>query len=299
MKAYKRMKGTKDVLRHAPNLIPSRSGQHLDQTVWYLECMQNNVHSSDWILIADTDEFLIPDYEAMEPSKQLGEFLGAQEEHIGDIVLDRIEMIKPQADKSADSNIELYQSEFTCAHSGRSMFKSVAEGRHHVKTLYRSHAVARFNQHRHIEMFPLPPATASKQGLNQGHLWQSFDQASYTDGVWPKLVHYRVSGLARPRASVTDPSIGRPGDRVWTRAIFLRQWRISHDIGCIFKTFDETFLPWWMASPIHTRQDEVRRTFTADSTEGSSQCAVRGRSHSALCMWVNDHVPSTSFCSRS
>lgn len=90
------------VLRHAPNLAdhkyreePDGYDHYADQDVWYEECILNNVYSSDYILILDTDELFMVDWRKPEPLKQFQRFMRSMSPDKGTIEFDRIEMARP------------------------------------------------------------------------------------------------------------------------------------------------------------------------------------------------------------
>lgn len=109
---------THDVIRTAPILklkpedpLDNPFDHYSDQDVWYMECMYNNVYSSDWVFVIDTDEFLMPDFRTEKPMNQLRDFLRQQEGHIGEVIVDRMEMIH-SADKGLNYELDLQQATF-------------------------------------------------------------------------------------------------------------------------------------------------------------------------------------------
>ena len=118
LEAMKAHWNTHDIIRYAPTLklkpgdpLDNPYDHYTDQDVWYMECMYNNVYSSDWVFVIDTDEFLIPDFRVEKPMDQLRDFLRRQGEHIGEVIIDRMEMIHSSG-KGDNYELDLQQATF-------------------------------------------------------------------------------------------------------------------------------------------------------------------------------------------
>ena len=84
------------------------------------------------------------------------------------------------------------------------MFRNIKRDGHEAKTLYRSHAVAAFNQHRQRKMYPLPEELSKKYKKGKNQRWWFHEQRTHVKDVWPKLLHYRVSCAELSRRTVAD-----------------------------------------------------------------------------------------------
>ena len=60
-----------------------------------MSCILNNIQSSDYILVLDTDEFLMPDFHSENPLDQVRDWFRALPKHIGTFEFDRVEMVRP------------------------------------------------------------------------------------------------------------------------------------------------------------------------------------------------------------
>lgn len=98
---YQEKQGGKDTFLLVPSLLEStgRSMQmweiYGDQDAWYMDCIMRNAFSSDFILIIDSDEFIMPDFKLDRPFDQFKDFMRGMGKDVGTIEIDRIAMARP------------------------------------------------------------------------------------------------------------------------------------------------------------------------------------------------------------
>lgn len=191
---YKEKQDSKDTFKQVPSLIEYPGYEmhaweiYADQDAWYMDCMLRNAFSSDFILVIDTDEFVMPDFRIDKPFDQFKEFMRGLGRDKGTIEFDRIAMARPSEKGEPDFYGELLQSQYDCYH--RNDMKT-------IKTMYRAHSVLGVHQHSQRKMYPMPPDVAAeiqpKPKSNERYGWHL--QHSYEEDVWPKLFHYRWWGI--------------------------------------------------------------------------------------------------------
>lgn len=76
-----------------------------------MSCIMNNVHSSDYILVHDTDEFFMPDFRIDQPLDQLKTFFRDVPRFKGFFEFDRVEMVRSFTEGSPPED-QLLQSSF-------------------------------------------------------------------------------------------------------------------------------------------------------------------------------------------
>jgi hypothetical protein len=115
---YKEQQGSKDTFMHVPSLVEYPGYKmkdweiYADQDAWYMDCILRNAFSSDFILVIDTDEFIMPDFNLDKPFDQFKDFMRGLGKDKGTIEFDRIPMARPAERGEPDFYEELFQSQF-------------------------------------------------------------------------------------------------------------------------------------------------------------------------------------------
>jgi hypothetical protein len=115
---YTEKRGGSDTFLLAPSLVeyPGHVMQpweiYADQDAWYMDCILRNAFSSDFILIIDTDEFIMPDFRLGNPWDQFKDFMRGIGKDKGTIEFDRIAMARPSELQEPDFYEDLIQLQF-------------------------------------------------------------------------------------------------------------------------------------------------------------------------------------------
>lgn len=115
---YKEKQGSKDTFMLSPSLIEYPGYKmkdweiYADQDAWYMDCILRNAFSSDFILVIDTDEFIMPDFKLDKPFDQFKDFMRGLGRDKGTIEFDRIAMARPSERRDPDFYGELIQTQF-------------------------------------------------------------------------------------------------------------------------------------------------------------------------------------------
>lgn len=115
---YREKYGGKDTFLQVPSLIEYPGHKmadweiYADQDAWYMECILRNAFSSDFILVIDTDEFIMPDFMLEKPFEQFKNFMRGLGKSKGTIEFDRIAMARPSERGAPEFYDELLQTQF-------------------------------------------------------------------------------------------------------------------------------------------------------------------------------------------
>lgn len=115
---YRDKQGSKDTFMLSPSLIeyPGYKMQdweiYADQDAWYMDCVLRNAFSSDFILIIDTDEFIMPDFRLDRPFEQFKDFMRGLSRSKGTIEFDRIAMARPSERGEPEFYEEMVQTQY-------------------------------------------------------------------------------------------------------------------------------------------------------------------------------------------